>query len=214
MLAALGIVVPLGLAGAVSPVLLTEQTVLLAGPGGRRAGVRFTAGAALVLLMIVSALMLFGRAISLPTEPDLDATLDLVLGLLLLVLAAVIHARGRGAAKRPDGSRRALPAFAFGALSMATNFTTLALMLPAAKEISTADVDIAGRVVLVLVLVVLATTPAWLPLALTLVAPGPGRRVLAMVQSQIDRHGRATVVVLLGAGGLFFAARGTIRLLG
>ena len=214
MLAALGIVVPLGLAGAVSPVLLTEQTVLLAGPDGERAGVRFAAGAALVLLIIVSALMLFGRAISLPTEPSLDATLDLVLGLFLLVLAGVLHARRRRAAERSNGSRRAQAAFGFGAFSMATNFTTLALMLPAAKEISTADVDIAGRVVLVLVLVVLATMPAWLPLALTLVAPGPGRRVLGAVQTLIDRHGRTAVVVLLGAGGLFFAARGTIRLLG
>ena len=87
-------------------------------------------------------------------------------------------------------------------------------MLPAAKEISSSDVDIAGRLILVLVLVVLATTPAWLPLALTRVAPGPGRRVLAAVQTLIDRHGRTAVVVLLGAGGLFFAARGTVRLIG
>ena len=223
MLATLALVVPLGLAGAVSPVLLTEQTVLLAGPGGARAGVRFAAGAALVLLIIVCTLVLFGRAISLPTAPKLNATLDLILGLALLVVAVVVRevdrrrAAGAGAGpddKEPSSPHRSQAAFPFGAFSMATNFTTLALMAPAAKEISTAGVDIAGRAVLVLVLVGLATIPAWLPVALVRVAPGPAQRILAALQMLIARHGRTAVVVLLGAGGLFFVVRGIVRLIG
>jgi hypothetical protein len=225
VLAALGLVVPLGLAGAVSPVMLTEQTVLLAGPDGDRAGPRFAAGVVLVLLIIVSAVMLFGRAISLPTEPRLDASLDLVLGLVLLSLAALVHALGgrRDArSKRRKGahrqrsriSRRAQAAFPFGAFSMATNFTTLALVVPAAKEISTADVDIAERTILVFVLVGLAATPAWLPVALTRVAPDAGRRLFGALQTLIARHGRTAIVLLLGSGGLFFVGRGTVRLLG
>ena len=83
MLAALAIVIPLGLAGAVSPVMLTEQSVLLANPDGGRAAVRYAAGVVVTALVIVVAFGLFGRAISLPTEPHLDATLDLVLGLVL-----------------------------------------------------------------------------------------------------------------------------------
>jgi hypothetical protein len=225
VLAALGLVVPLGLAGAVSPVMLTEQTVLLAGPDGDRAGPRFAAGVVLVLLIVVSAVVLFGRAISLPTEPHLDASLDLVLGLALLSLAALVHAVGgrrRARSKRRNGahrrgssiSRRAQAAFPFGAFSMATNVTTLALIVPAAKEISTADVDIVGRTILVFVLVALAATPAWLPIALTKVAPDAGRRLFGAVQTLIDRHGRTAIVLLLGSGGLFFVGRGTIRLLG
>jgi hypothetical protein len=42
---------------------------------------------------------------------------------------------------------------------MATNVTTLALLVPAAKEIATADVTIAGRVALVLVV----ASPRWRP---------------------------------------------------
>lgn len=97
---------------------------------------------------------------------------------------------------------------------MATNVTTLALIVPAAKEISTADVDIVGRTILVFVLVALAATPAWLPIALTKVAPDAGRRLFGAVQTLIDRHGRTAIVLLLGSGGLFFVGRGTIRLLG
>ena len=82
MLAALAVIVPLGLGGAVSPVMLTEQSVLLAGPHGGRAGVRYAAGVVLTTFVIVVAIVLFGRAISLPTEPHLDATLDLVVGLV------------------------------------------------------------------------------------------------------------------------------------
>ena len=217
MLAALGIVIPLGLAASVSPVLLTEQTVLLAGPGGRRAGLRFAAGGILTLLVVVFALMVFGRAISLPTEPRLDASLDLALGLLLLLVAFVVRATGgrRGAKPKDPGSpHRAGAAFPFGIFAMATNFTTLALMLPAAKEISAADVDFPGRAFLALVLVGLASIPAWVPVALSLVAPGPVERGLGAIQTLVDRHGRAAVVVLLAAAGLFFVVRGTVRLIG
>ena len=205
--------------------MLTEQTVLLAGPDGGRAGLRFAAGAVLVLLVAVSAVTLFGRAISLPTAPRLDASLDLLLGLLLLFLAGVVHAAGR---RRPAGSerrkragregsrssRRAEAAFPFGAFSMATNFTTLALIVPAAKEISTAGVGIGGRIILVLALVGLASTPAWLPVALSRIAPDAGRRMFAALQTLIDRHGRTAIIVVLGAGGLLFVGRGIVRLLG
>jgi hypothetical protein len=224
MLAALALVIPLGLGGAVSPVMLTEQTVLLAGPGGGRAGVRYAAGVVLTLLIIVSAIMLFGRSISLPTEPHLDASLDIVLGLILLCVAVLVHGLGlrrsgsparEGADdRRPSVARRARAAFPFGAFSMATNVTTLALIAPAAKEISAADVDIAGRIVLVLVLVGLASTPAWGPVVLARVAPGPGRRALSAIRELLARRGRAATVGLLGAAGLFFVGRGIVRLLG
>jgi hypothetical protein len=82
-------------------------------------------------------------------------------------------------------------------------------MLPASKEISAADVDFPGRAFLAHVLVGLASIPAWLPVALSLVAPGPVERGLAAIQALVDLHGRTAVVVLLAAAGLFFAVRGT-----
>ena len=224
MLAALAVVIPLGLVGAVSPVMLTEQTVLLAGPDGGRAAVRYAAGVVITTFVIVAAIVLFGRAISLPTEPHLDATLDLVLGLVLVNVAVLVLVSGRrrggppsrkgGDDRGASGSRQARAAFAFGVFAMATNVTTLALIAPAAKEISRADVGIGAEAVLVLVLVGLVTTPAWVPPVLTRVAPGPIQRGLAAVRDQITRRGRVVTVGLLGAAGLFFIGRGLIRLLG
>ena len=98
--------------------------------------------------------------------------------------------------------------------AMATNVTTLTLIAPAAKEISRADVEIAAAAVLVLVLVGLVCMPAWVPVALTRVAPGPGQRGLAAVREQIARRGRGFTVGLLSAAGLFFIGRGLTRMLG
>jgi hypothetical protein len=223
VLAALAVVIPLGLGGAVSPVMLTEQTVLLAGPDGGRAGVRYAGGVVLTTFVIVVALVLFGRAISLPTEPHLDASLDLVVGLLLVFVAVLVLVLGRrrgGSPSRKGGDDRratgcqARAAFPFGVFSMATNVTTLALIAAAAKEISRTDAQITAATVLVLVLVGLVTTPAWVPLVATRVAPGPGQRVLAGLREQIARRGRVVTVGLLSAAGLFFIGRGLIRLLG
>lgn len=224
MLAALAVVIPLGLGGAVSPVMLTEQTVLLAGPDGGKAAMRYAAGVVLTTAVIVVAIVLFGRAISLPTEPHLDATLDLVLGLVLVNVAVLVLVSGRrrgaspsrkaGDDRRAGRSREARAAFGFGVFSMATNVTTLALIAPAAKEISGADVEIGAEAVLLLVLVGLVSMPAWVPLVLTRLAPDPSQRGLAAVRDQIARRGRGFTVGLLSAAGLFFTGRGLIRLLG
>jgi hypothetical protein len=211
----LALIVPFGLAGAVSPVMLVEQTVILAGPDGKRAGTRYAAGAALALLLFVSVLVLFGRAISLPQEPHLDATLDIVIGSLLVVFALAIRwrrPRQRNAhrARRKMGPREAL---GFGVFSMATNFTTLALVVPAAKEIASSNLDLAGRAIVIAVLVVLASTPAWLPVALTAVAPGAAERGLLAIGDLIEQRGRLLTVLFVTGLGLLLVFRGILRLL-
>jgi hypothetical protein len=220
VLAALMLILPLGLGGSVSPVMLTEQTLLLAGPDGRRAGTQYAVGAALTLLVVVLAVVLFGAALSLPSEPRLDASLDLALGAILVLLAGLgygwvrLHPRA-GHHQRPSkASRRRRAALPFGAFSMATNFTTLALVLPAAKEIASADLEIVGKAVLALVLVGLASAPAWLPVVLTRVAPAAGQRILDATAQLIADHGRQAIVALLSFAGLFFVARGLVRLSG
>jgi Sap, sulfolipid-1-addressing protein len=216
VLQVLALVVPFGLAGAVSPVMLIEQTVILAGPDGERVSARYAAGAALTLLLFVSVLVLFGRAISLPQEPHLDATLDIVIGASLLVLALAIRwrrPRGHTAhqARREMSPREAL---GFGVFSMATNFTTLALVVPAAKEIASSHLDLAGRAVVIAVLVALASTPAWLPLALTAVAPGSATRGLLAISDLIEHRGRLLLVLFVAGLGLLLVVRGILRLLG
>ena len=218
MLGALAIIVPLAVAGAISPVMLTEQTLLLAGPDGRRTGSLYAAGAVVTLLVLVVSMVVLGRAFKLPSEPRLSESLDLVVGAVLLVLAGLVLALGRHrhvpATTRRTYPRAAQAALPFGVFSMATNVTTLALMVPAAKVISSANVGLAGRAFLVGVLVGIASVPAWAPVALTMVAPDVGERALDAVHHLITRWGRAVLVAASAAAGLFFIVRGTTRLLG
>lgn len=214
MLQLLALIIPLGLAGAISPMLLTEQTVILSGPNGARTGRIFAIGAVGTLLAFVCVLVVFGRSISLPKTPHLDATLDAVIGALLIALALFLHLRRtkQVEAKPPRGAMDSRAALTFGMFSMATNFTTLALIVPACKEIAASNVDLAERFVVALVLVALASIPAWLPLALTAVAPGPANRGLKAFGDCIQRSGRLATVILVALVGVFLLARGILRL--
>ncbi|MEO6997051.1 MAG: GAP family protein [Terracoccus sp.] len=218
MLGALAIIVPLAVAGSISPVMLTEQTLILARRDGRRAGSLYAAGAVVTLLVLVVAMVILGRAFRLPSEPRLSESLDLVVGAVLLGLAALVVALGRHrhvpATTRRTHPRVARAALPFGVFSMATNVTTLALMVPAAKVISSASVGLAGRTLLVAVLVGIASVPAWGPVALTMVAPDVGQRALAALRHLIIRWGRTVIIVASVVAGLFFVLRGTVRLLG
>lgn len=200
--------------------MLTEQTVLLASSGGRRAGRRYAAGAFFVAALYISLLVLFGQVISLPQEPTLDSTLDIFFGTLLVALAFVIHRGRHRAAHRPDKPKKPRRAsgpsraFGFGLFSMATNFTTLALLVPGSKLIAAGDLAFPERAVLILVLAGLAATPAWLPVALAEVAPGPARRGLGWLDEMIRNHGRQVIVDLVGGLGLLLILRGAINELG
>lgn len=209
----LALVIPLGLAGAVSPVLLTEQTVLLSTPGGKRSGVAFAAGAIGVLAAFIAALVIFGHSIRLPKTPHLSAQLDVLIGVLLLALAARLKLRTAKVKEKPArGELSPRGAFSFGCFAMATNFTTLALMVPAAKEVAASQIDDAGRAVAALVLIALAAIPAWLPLALTFAAPATADRVLGGMNNLTAKHGRAIGFWLLAIVGAYFTLRGITRL--
>lgn len=215
MLHLLLVLVPLGLAASVSPVMLTEQTVLLAVPGGRRAGLLYAAGAATVLVLLVAAVLVMGRSLSLPTAPHLDATLDLVVGGALVALALAVHlvpARERQPSRRGARQLGPVAALGFGAFSMGTNVTTLALVVPAAKEIAAASVPTWGRLLASALLVALACLPAWGPVLLVAAAPTAAGRFLGRVEDLLHRHGRLIAVLLVGGAGLFLLGRGVIRL--
>ncbi|MGH3314518.1 MAG: GAP family protein [Nocardioidaceae bacterium] len=217
MLHLLLVLVPLGLAASVSPVMLTEQTVLLAGPGGRRIGLLFAAGTALVLVVLVDAILILGRSLSLPRAPHLDASLDLAIGGLLLVLAVALHlwrSPDRDTERRLH-QRMSLPAaFAFGIFSMATNVTTIALVVPAAKEIAASHLAIWESLLAATLLVIAACLPAWGPVALEAAAPQTAGRFLDRLETFISRHGRQLVVLLIVAAGGYLVVRGVVRLLG
>jgi hypothetical protein len=211
------VLVPLGMAAAVSPVMLTEQTVLLAGPRGRRTGSLYAAGTGLVLAAYVAGVFVLGRSLALPHAPHLDARLDLVVGALLLALAAVVwrwHPRGHQHDRHEHKQLSPPAALGFGIFAMATNFTTLALLFGAAKEIAADQVPVWEGVLAAALLVALGCLPAWGPVALDTALPEAADRLLGRLERVITEHGRTLVALLIGAAGLFFLGRGIIHLVG
>jgi hypothetical protein len=75
------------------------------------------------------------------------------------------------------------------------------------KAIARTDAEIAAATVLVLVLVGLISMPAWVPVALTRVAPGPSQHGLASVRDQIARRGRGFTVGLLSRRAVLHRTR-------
>lgn len=210
----LTLIVPLGFAAALSPMMLTEQTVLLAGHDGHRAANRYALGTAVVTAVYVGALVAFGHAISLPTRPTLSASMDIVAGVVLVLLAVGIQCRPPGTPKQPKHTVMGpAAAFGFGLFSMATNFTSLAVLLPAAKDVAADATNVFERIAFVAVLVVLATMPAWVPIATTRVAPGAAERVLRWLSNLISRYGRRIAVVLIAALGVVLIGRGAWHVL-
>lgn len=214
MLELLAVVAPLGLSAAVSPVMLSEEVVVVGGPHGRRLGVLYTAGAVSVLVVVVVVVSLLGRSLRLPTAPHLDATADVVLGLALLVMAWAVRRHRPRHPKDEDRPRRTMTApvaLGFGVVSMATNVTTLAIVVVAVKEVSATGDPVLDRAPALTLLVVLASAPAWLPVVVS-VLPGGAGRLLVAVNDLVSRHGRQVVVLLLVALGGFLVVRGIVHL--
>lgn len=215
MLQLLAVVAPLGLSAAVSPVMLSEQVVLLGSPRGRRAATLYALGTALVLAVVVLAAAVLGRSVRLPSAPHLDATADLLLGSALLVVAmALRRRRSRPAAPRPPRGPLSPPmALGFGVVSMATNVTTLALVLVAVKDVTATGRPAVEQAAAMALLVVLGTAPAWLPVLLAAL-PGRSAQALGAVSDAVSRHGKALAVLVLLAVGGFLVVRGVVRLAG
>lgn len=216
MLDLLRVVVPLGISAAVSPVMLSEQAVVVGGPNGRRTGSLYAAGTLLVLVVLVVAVTLLGRSVTLPSAPHLDATADVILGMVLLASAvAVARVRPHRSLDQPERRSRGpmgpVVAFGFGVFSMATNVTTLALVVVAAKDVSSADQPLAPSTVALMLLAVLAAMPAWAPVLLA-VLPGRSTVALAALSEQVTRHGRQLAVMVLLIIGTFLVVRGIVRL--
>lgn len=194
--------------------MFTEQTVILATAHGKRAATAYALGAMLVLMAVASALVLLGRSIDLPNDPVLSAWLELVIGVAMLAAAVIVHRRGDRSGghdeRKPSASPGVRGGFLFGGFSMATNFKAIALMLPAAKVIVMSGADQAERITLTVILVVIASTPAWLPVVLKVLAPALVDRVLSAVRHFLERHGHLILVLLLTIFGAFLTVRGAV----
>lgn len=206
---------PVLLLAAVSPVLFLNASRALTAHG-RRGGVLFAIGSALVLALLgVLAMGLMGAAASQAVERELASrAVDAALGALLIVYAGwMLRERRAGETSRrvDEATERSSPSrvhsdFFAGMLGMATNFTTLPLFMSAAQRLGTATGGWLVKVPALALAVLIVALPSWLPIVISILLP----RSKGITPARERRIKRATGDISIAAcliGGLVILIR-------
>ncbi|WP_170857429.1 MULTISPECIES: GAP family protein [unclassified Leifsonia] len=204
---AIGQILPLALGIAISPIPIIAAILMLLSPTARGSSVGFLIG---WLLGIVVAVVVFILLSSLIPEKDPNAsqpitgTIELVLGLLLLLLALrQWRSRPRG------GDEPALPAWmgaidsmtaaralVLGFLLAAVNPKNLLLAVAAGAVISSAGLDFGAAAGVVAIYTVVAALSVGIPIVAYLVAAEQMRAPLAALREWLV-HNNATVMAVM-----------------
>jgi Sap, sulfolipid-1-addressing protein len=211
----LGLIAPLAVGAALSPTILGVIVLVLSGPHGRARAAVFLVGNVLVVSVLGTVLLVLCRHAAQSGSKGqvsaASAAVDVALGIILLLLAmrAVLHHGGdRTRHPSPHPEPRLGRYAAYGVAMMLVNISTLALFIPAVKDIAVARVGVADEVLTLAGLVVAVTVTAWGPLLLSLVAPATADRVLAAISGFVGRHGSAIAATVLAVFGAYLLIKG------
>lgn len=211
----LGLIAPLAVGAALSPTILGVIVLVLGSPHGRARAAVFLAGNVLVVGALGTAILVLCRhAAASGTKGQVSAAsagVDVALGVILLLLAvrAVLHHGGdRTRHPSPHPEPRLGRYLGYGVAMMLVNISTLALFIPAVKDVAVAKVGLGNEVLTLGGLVVVVTVTAWGPLLLSLVAPATADRVLAAISGFVGRHGSAIAAAVLAVFGTYLLVKG------
>ena len=225
-----GNVVALGLSAAINPILVGVVLVTLASPRPKAllgayvaGGMTFSVGLGIGAVSLAS-----GTGAVKPTTSTTNGLVDLLLGLVLLAVAAWFatgRAERRHASKvaasadRPKkpsvsdrllGGSRASMAFLAGVLLTLPS----AMYVAALKDIAEAGVSTQEEILAVVLFNVLMLLPALIPLALLVVAPDGTKAAVERSDHWMHDHQKRLVTVVAGAIGVYLAGKGIAALAG
>lgn len=206
MATAIGDVLVPGIGIAISPLALVATVLMLATPRGRANGITFTVSWVLSLAVVGAILLVIGQS-SGDTDaepPDWPYYVKLLLGVLFLVMSGVQwHGRPRAGEPETPGWMarldRITPGGAAGlaAVMAVLNPKNLALLAGGVMAVATSGAGTGGQWIAVLVLVVISSLCAVIPLTAYLCG---GPKAAGMVDSWktwMITHNNAIMVVLL-----------------
>jgi threonine/homoserine/homoserine lactone efflux protein len=210
-------VVPLAVATAVSPLPLVVLLVVLLTPRAVPNGVAFTCGWASALLLVGAATAaLVGAGAGLDERGSVVSSLEVLVGLLLLLLAV------RQWSRRPrGGSEATVPrwllvadrstprrAYAMGAVLVVANPKNLALTVAAAGTIADADAGAGGQLSALLIFAALGSVGLAVPLALRITLGVRAAGLLSSWRLWLVRHGTPIACAVLALIGCLLLVRG------
>ena len=176
----------------------------------------FTSTNVLTLILIGTAgLVVFSHSAgsgSRPQQHAASAAVDALLGLILILFGIRAALKPSVSEEQQEGDhRRGLQPARYamlGVVMMLSNFTTLALFLPADKDIAISHASDSARALAFVVLVVLATVTAWLPLLMTSVFPATAAAVLGSINRFTTGYSRQIRAIICFGFGTYLLYKG------
>jgi Sap, sulfolipid-1-addressing protein len=217
-------IIPLALAAAVYPPLLAGIIILLARDKPVAMLAAFMAGGMLVTFVLgLLIVFVLGDWLSNRSQNSTSPIVDIVVGVLSLVGAAVLHRRIRErergvvrAAKKKDGPSRTqlmlnegTPWAAFAA-GLILNLPGI-WYLDALKDIADSNPSTATVIVDILVFIVIMFTLAELPLIGYMVAPEATQLRVASFQAWMSRNARTVGMWVAAVIGVYLIIKGIIN---
>lgn len=202
----------LALGAAVSPIPLTVSILLLSQPDrGRPKALAFAAGQVLALsiLCVIFAVVLGKTLGTASPHSKHSSTLDIVLGALLLLLAArKLLTKPKPKKEKPKKQRSLFAEFGFGAGLMAVNIETLVLVVASVKELVGSKIGIGEEALGLLAIVLIVTVSATIPPLITFVIPKKSDEALKWLNEQTTKHQRGIAAGFLIFFGIYLVYKG------
>ncbi len=202
----------LALGAAVSPIPLTVSILLLSQPDrGRAKALAFAAGQvlALAILCVIFAVVLSKTLGSSHPHAKHSSTLDIVLGALLLLLAArKLLAKPKPKKEKQHKQRSLFAEFGFGAGLMAVNVETLVLVVASVKALVGSKIGVGEEALVLLAIVLIVTLSATIPPLTTFVMPKKSDEALKWLNEQTTKHQRGIAVGFLIFFGVYLLYKG------
>ena len=197
--ALLGSVWYLVLVAAVSPVMILNASAAVHGQKQNH-GWAFVSGAGLVLgaIGITSFGLLGSAATDFASRQLASHAVDRVLGILLFLFGCYLAWKKWGSpGPRSTGAHGM---FTWGALGMATNFTTIPLFISSSQRIGTADLPLIVRILTFIVSWWIVLVPAWLPIVVDRLRPNSSG-ISGRTRERIGHWTSvASIIACLGSG--------------
>ena len=195
--------IPLALAAAISPTMLTAVVLVLSSKDRpRRRALFFLAGAVITLILIgVAALSISGAAVSQKSDgkSPISAGIDIILGLLLLFMGFRNLVRSRESNKDSDKGGKfqkffqgggAGSNFFLGVIFTVTDFTSLVFYFVAAKQARDSGLGFIADVAAMTIVGIAIILPILVPLAITIIAPDISGRLTDSLNQWIKKYGK------------------------
>jgi len=216
-------IMPLALGAAISPTALMGIILLLSiSKRPKLQGFGYYFGAIILILMVIvlGTILSAGVNSTSPKSTPMLAGIDIVFGILLLVLGIkrifqsenVHKQRFQGIGKKSSNLKIFMEGLSFGFGMFLINFSTTIIILEAAKEIAISQVDLMGKLIIVIILMFITLIVCEIPLGLYLLFPEKANNILSNVNKWMQKNGHYLMGVVILVIGIYILWMGLVKL--